>query len=290
MLVKYFLFCVFSILIFPKSIFAQEIDSSREVINWPTSPELYKPSQIKDSVTVLAFVNIVKLPDDLIQYKHLKRIDIFSSPKINLDKVVSQIQNLPTVVALGFAECKLKSFPEEICSLTQLKSFSLVRDTFDDVPPGLSRLVNLQFLDLGDQFSGGNNISSFHANLSSMKNLHYLYLFGNNLKKLPDGIEHLSLFEIDLNANHISDASVLFSIPTIKVINLSNNNIHEIPLALFQLKNLRELYLYGNPFSNFPETDTAVESVKYVELPKQWKEKERNAAVSIFPNAEIGYH
>jgi Leucine-rich repeat (LRR) protein len=272
------------------SVSAQESDNSREVVGWPTMPEFYKIPAVKDSVTVLAMVDIVSLPDNIIQYKNLKRIDIFDSPKINLDKVVLQIKKLPSVVALGFAGCGFRAFPVEICSLTQLKSLAIVRDSLGIVPPDLSRLINLQVLDLGDMLSGGDNINVFNADLSTLKNLHYLWLFGNHLKTLPEGIEKLPLYEIDMKANELSDISGLYKINTLKSLYLADNNIKALGKDIVLLTNLNELYLSGNPLGKLPKINGTMNSVTKAEFPKQWEKGQRKIAASIFPKAEIGYY
>ncbi len=282
--------CCFIFLLFLfQSLNSQVTESSIEIANWPTSPEYYKVPLIKDSVTKLAFVNIVSLQNNLRQYKNLKRIDIFSSPRINLAKVVSQIKMLPSVVALGLAACELKTFPIEVCSLVQLKSLSIVRDSLGQIPPDLSLLINLQWLDLGDMLSGGNKISEFNIDLSPMKNLRHLHLFGNRLKRLPKGIEHLPLIELDLKANELTDVTIVFSITSLKWLNLADNEISSLGSDLIRLNHLEEIYLSGNPITKLPAINGNMESLIVVELPKLWNDKERNDASSFFPNAKISY-
>jgi dynein assembly factor 1 len=91
-------------------------------------------------------------------------------------------------------------------------------------------------------------------NLDHLKDLHYLNLNDNYIKTIENlsgmSLETLQIKKNRVGMNGISDLMGLLEIPTLSVLDISENNIDDpaiIDDVLVHMPNLRVLYLKGNP-------------------------------------------
>jgi hypothetical protein len=120
------------------------------------------------------------IPDSVFQMKKLKQLWISGK---DCDNGAPHDDNKPND---GIKCWMINNIPPEIGNLTELDTLGLTLGIFGKFPPEISRLSKLRYLDLTDSYMS--NID----NLTSLKNLNHLLLYGCGLSKLPDNIGKLT--------------------------------------------------------------------------------------------------
>ncbi|GJU65864.1 receptor-like protein kinase HSL1 [Tanacetum coccineum] len=140
--------------------------------------------------------------------------------------------------------------PDDISRLSpELKYFSLLGNNFTgDIPVNISRLSKLTYLGLHQNLFNG----SFPEEIGNLSDLEQLYLGFNDFKpsRLPDSFTQLK----KLRTFIMTEANLIGEIPgnlsgmvVMELLDLSVNQLEgSIPSDLFLLKNLTQVYLYGN--------------------------------------------
>lgn len=140
---------------------------------------------------------------------------------------------------------KLKSIPDQIFKLTNLKNLWINNNEIDEINPNISQLKSLHTLDISM-----NNIKEIPTSIKLLTQIYELSLSRNKLSTLPNVFKHLQkLRSLDLSFNsNISEfpKSILQS-PQTAVLKLNYCNIQSVNNIDFS----REGILYeGNPFVN----------------------------------------
>jgi Leucine-rich repeat (LRR) protein len=118
------------------------------------------------------------------------------------------------------------------------------------IPPEIGKFVNLEILELADNF-----ISSLPDELFDLVKLKKIRLSNNNLSKLSDKIGQL----INLKALYLSDNNITFLPITIGYLKslidlwIDDNNIEYLPLELQNLWQLEEFSIQNNCLTVIPE-------------------------------------
>ncbi|MDM8528392.1 leucine-rich repeat domain-containing protein [Anaerolineales bacterium HSG24] len=143
------------------------------------------------------------------------------------------------------------SIPPELSKLTNLEHLNLDgNDLSGSIPPELSKLTNLEHLNLdGNDLSG-----SIPPELSKLTNLRYLYLDDNDLSgSIPPELSKLTNLErLYLNGNQLNGSipPELSKLTNLERLYLNGNQLSgSIPPKLSKLTNLEHLYLNGNQLS-----------------------------------------
>ncbi|KAI6213367.1 hypothetical protein M3Y94_00141900 [Aphelenchoides besseyi] len=112
---------------------------------------------------------------------------------------------------------------------SKLTRLTLSHNKLSVVPPNISDLVNLEYLNLWN-----NQIEELPTTISALPNLKILNVGMNRLNKLPRGFG---------------------SFPKLEILDLTYNNLREqsLPGNFFFIQTLRALYLGDNDFESFPE-------------------------------------
>jgi hypothetical protein len=122
--------------------------------------------------------------------------------------VPETIFNLATeIVTLEFIECRLENDDfENVCQLTSLRKFSIVRCRLKSIPNGILNIKCLEVLNLK-----GNFIAKFNGNESNLQNLTTLDLSDNNLETIePGSFENLgNLLAVYLSGNSKLEVAAL---------------------------------------------------------------------------------
>ncbi|XP_066510729.1 malignant fibrous histiocytoma-amplified sequence 1-like [Hoplias malabaricus] len=172
-----------------------------------------------------------------------------------------------------FAGKKLRSLPPALLAKSQDPvKVDLQRNRLKQVT-GISRLSNLTELNLSR-----NEITEFPLEIKQLRCLLKLYLNQNSIKNIPDGIfpslEKLqflkmstnrlvklpsdmnrcqSLVYLNLSNNSLKDLQPLVGLLRLKDIYVENNQLAELPRALFQSQNFNVFKVNGNPLRMPPE-------------------------------------
>ncbi|WFD36501.1 adenylate cyclase [Malassezia cuniculi] len=170
--------------------------------------------------------------------------------------------HLSSLTQLVLDHNQFTSLPNNIGVLQRLESLSCAGNMLATLPDAIGELARLARLDVRD-----NNLRTLPAALWQCANLYSINASSNIMETLipppPDGGAaaaplRSSLMALRVADNRLTDDvfSVLFLFSELEVVNLSMNDIYEIPPgALAPLGELRELYLSGNKLGSLPSDD-----------------------------------
>ena len=170
------------------------------------------------------------------------------------------------VVGISIGGCELKSIPESIGNLINLKEIHIFDRGIDRIPESIGNLENLEILDipsnkleiLSDSLTNlenlnkldlrGNLLKELPKDIGELSNLECLDLSHNNLDTLPDSINQLrDLKFLYLNHNNLTDISCkLENLYKLEVLNVKFNNIVDLEPQIKTLVNLKKLYINNN--------------------------------------------
>jgi adenylate cyclase len=191
---------------------------------------------------------------------------------------------------LNLSHGKISTLADEALSgLTNLVDLNLDFNQFTRLPTTLDRLVNLETFSCTD-----NLLNTFPDGFGRMQKLHTVNAHNNNLREIPGDLWHCaslrvtnfssnlldslpmapepdaatgkgglpaaaySVEKIYMGDNHLNGDvfHLLALLPGVKVINLSFNDIYEIPpFTLNRCDKLEALYLSGNKLTSLPSED-----------------------------------
>jgi len=130
----------------------------------------------------------------------------------------------------------------EILRFGRLRKLLLIGQGLTSLPDFLGELAHLEVLR-----ATYNNFQKVPPVLGKLPSLMILDLTGCALETFSD-LSHLSLVQLDLGANKIKELGSRILFPDSLVsLNLMKNQLSVIPSWVFELKNLKSLYLSGNP-------------------------------------------
>ncbi len=130
----------------------------------------------------------------------------------------------------------LNSIPIEVFELEQLRSLKLTNNNIATIPPDITRLTHLQFLDLW-----GNRFQEFPHVLGNLQNLVILRLSLSSLDCVPQWLAEIKELSLDLSSNQLT----------------------ELPESLSQLTNLTRLDLRDNPLK-YPPLEVANRGIEEI--------------------------
>ena len=149
----------------------------------------------------------------------------------------------------------LKSIPQEVFELDELKTLSFAHNYLTEIPKEISRLKSLR--DLSLEYNQLNNLTERALeSLGALHSIEYLDFRHNYMTSLPESIGILlkyfsSLKVLDLNFNSISTLpnslrDYLEKKPLLDYIYLENNDISSLPESFQNPTILNYLCLRGN--------------------------------------------
>jgi Leucine-rich repeat (LRR) protein len=156
-------------------------------------------AQLLDSATLYKqplFTNLImamKNPDKVY------RLDLHKTKLKTFPKEIFTFTNLQD---LNLSKNKLTSIPKEIGKLKNLQVLNVSANEIDTVPPELGQLVNIRRLILNQ-----NVIDYLPNTIGNLTNMYYLDMWGNNIQEFPKEISKLknTLKYIDLRVISIKD-------------------------------------------------------------------------------------
>jgi hypothetical protein len=189
----------------------------------------------------------------LFGLQHLQNLSLAHND-FNSSQIPLEFGKLVNLSYLNIQDCKLiGSIPDSIASLTQLVYLDMSFNNFNgSIPSSIAGLTHLVYLDMQlNMFSGSIPI------FSMAKNLTKLCLSSNNLTGQITSTqweELLNLEILDFSDNSLNgDIPVsLFSLPSLQVLQLSNNQFSG---QLKEFSNISSYMLHYCRYYNFPITN-----------------------------------
>ena len=148
-----------------------------------------------------------------------------------LTSVPAELGKLTNLTRLILGSSRLRRVPAELGKLTKLASLDLGSNQLRTVPAELGNLTKLTTLDLGI-----NKLRSVPAELGKLTNLTTLDLRANQLTSVPAELGKLAELEVlYLAHNELRDVSRLMGLRKLKRLDLSRNQISELPSGIVNL-------------------------------------------------------
>jgi Leucine-rich repeat (LRR) protein len=164
--------------------------------------------------------------------------------KTKLTKLPAELGSIINLTSLLCHSNQLTHIPDEIGNLVNLKNLDFSNNNLEILPSSMSNLVELTTCNLS-----GNKLTKLFP-LEKLTKLAILELSRNKFTTLPDDIYSPSLeklAQINASFNEIESLSENISdLPSIKVLNLQNNNLTELPCTLYNCAKLKDLLVKEN--------------------------------------------
>jgi Leucine-rich repeat (LRR) protein len=150
--------------------------------------------------------------------------------------------------------------PEKVIRL------NLSNQSFEKLPLGLSKFVNLQYLSLRND-----HLKEIPAEISELKKLRILDLSGNDFQMLPANFSRLNNLEElylddEKNINLSKNFELLSKLPKLKILHLEKDKISKLPKNITILTHLETLYLSDNNLRFVPPQVKSMVNLRYLEL------------------------
>ncbi|OXU30630.1 hypothetical protein TSAR_003644 [Trichomalopsis sarcophagae] len=185
------------------------------------------------------------LPCKFFSLAELRCLDL----KSNLIKELSPaIGDLVMLEYLNLSSNELTSLPAGLGYLVRLIALDLNHNKLKELPPDVMSMRALKKLDVSN-----NRLEVVHP-LGELRKIERLDFHMNNLSSFPDVNGCTSLHELCLSHNSITeiDVNCLESLGQLKILNLSNNEIEVVPEEIIMLINVEQLDLSYNNISDIP--------------------------------------
>lgn len=177
-----------------------------------------------------------------------------------------------TLINLNFLQISqtgLIELPAEIGSLVNLRTLDLHQNQLSVLPSTVGKLTDLKFLDLSH-----NNLVELPSEFTHLTNLHTLNVSCNQIVSLPSFIKLQNLCKFDCSHNQLEDfpngihqlqalyelrakgnkictlSGEISSNISLKILDLSANQLKTVPQELGQCQKLKELLLLNNPITD----------------------------------------
>ncbi len=229
---------------------------------------------------VISNNKIREIPSGISNLKNLIEIDLSNNPLQNLPAELSKLENIERI---NLSNCGLKVFPAVLFNMPDLKSINLNGNNIKKIPAKIRDLKHLQELNM--DFTG---ISIIPENILELNSLKILNWSGNKLMKLPNELSELKNLEklsISYNRDIIIDSGFSSSFSKLISFNIAGINKSIRDINFDELKNLLHLNLSDNNLSELPKELINLTELKTLNLSGN-QLKEINIDLSLFKNIE----
>ncbi|XP_066152991.1 leucine-rich repeat-containing protein 40-like isoform X2 [Euwallacea fornicatus] len=182
-----------------------------------------------------------------------------SKPLTNLDLSSNVLTEIPGQIGIfqdltvlnDLSHNALESLPSGIGFLVRLNEFDTSYNRLVEVPPDIVNLRSLTKLDLNH-----NSIKKLPESLGELRRLQILYAQHNDIEEIPDFTGCECIQEIYFGNNYIKEVppDMCDNMPHLKVLDLRDNKIDELPKELTKLMHLNKLDLTNNDLTKIPAT------------------------------------
>lgn len=201
----------------------------------------------------MSFINNVELSiERLLRHsRELKELNFLDLRSNNLSVIpnesgISVFQSL--CVKLILLDNKFSQFPENIYSLTRLKSIRLQKNNLSSISENISKLINLKELSLEQ-----NSFREFPIqSLSNTNFLQRVWLDKNSISDIPMHYKFSNLQRLSISQNQLTSFGGIIEWDNLQYLFLNENNIETIPKNIKNLTQLKKLHLNKNRIRSIP--------------------------------------
>ncbi|XP_073988528.1 PH domain leucine-rich repeat protein phosphatase isoform X3 [Rhodnius prolixus] len=228
-----------------------EADEGDEVLKPEDLKQInLRANLLKGNIILGNYGNLTQLDvsENSIECLDLTALDKLQSVQCSRNKLQDISLNgtsLSSLIAGNNCLTKLSIHPKP----TKLKHLDISYNKLTSLPDWLGACHHLRTL-----FASHNQLVSLpdHLFCSELSCLQTLQLSFNSLKSLPQVIRHIPLQQLFLQSNNISTLPDHFFLATsrLRILNLSKNNLGELPTSISDGHQLERLYLTCNQLSD----------------------------------------
>lgn len=201
------------------------------------------------------------IPRDTEGLKQLTELKLenLEADAYELIQLISKLPNLKTLDLSGYGG---ESLPEETVEITSLEQLILKYSSLEKLPNKIYELKNLSVLNLTENYS----LDSLPEGISRLESLKSIDLSGcYEIQSLPDDFFQLTqLEELLLHGTEIYSDEI-GSLKKLKKLSFSGD-LYEIPVWIFDLKELTELVLNEVALSEIPSEIGELIKLEYLDL------------------------
>jgi len=203
--------------------------------------------------------NIKSLPPSFCHLKKMRHLSISQNRISSLPDDFSELIDLERFYA---SDNLLARLPNRFESLEKIKSLSLSSNGFTSFPSALTKLKNLEELIIS-----ANEIVIIPKEISNLQNLETLHIWGNLIYSLPEEIGELKkLKRLDVANNHLRVLPRTFKLLELQHLDLSINELEELPDYFAELGELAYLNVERNDLYDLPESLLKLSKLAYINL------------------------
>ncbi|XP_005186465.1 leucine-rich repeat-containing protein 40 isoform X1 [Musca domestica] len=186
-----------------------------------------------------------ELPREFFTLPDLRYLNLSHN---QFEELNPDISDLHMLEFLDVSNNELNALPGGIGFLVRLNTLLLAYNHIKELPPDLVNMRSLQKLDLMH-----NDLIALSEDMGSLRKLQCLYAQHNDIKELPD-FDGCDLQELHVSNNFIEKIpkKLCSHLPHLKIVDLRDNKITEIPNEISLLQNLTRLDISNNSVSNLP--------------------------------------
>jgi internalin A len=176
-----------------------------------------------------------------------------------LKSVPESIAQLSELRKLNLTHNEITFIPDSVAQLSKLRTLDLRSNQVTDIPESITRLNDLRELDIAR-----NQIHCVPEFIGEFSQLEKLNLYDNHLAVIPDSIGRLkNLRQLDLSYNRIASIpESLTKLHKLERLRLGNNWIETVSESLDQLSQLQRLNLRGNRITAIPKAISRLSELK----------------------------
>ncbi|XP_034487091.1 leucine-rich repeat-containing protein 40 isoform X5 [Drosophila innubila] len=189
-----------------------------------------------------------ELPAELFSLPELRHLNISHNEFVELNPDIS---NLHMLEFLDAGNNNIKSLPGGIGFLVRLTALLLPNNHIVELPPDIVNMRSLQKLDLMK-----NDLIALPEDMGLLRKLECLYVQHNDIKELPSFEGNETLNELHASNNFIERVpkDLCSNLPHLKIFDLRDNKITQLPDEVCLLRNLNRLDVSNNSISVLPTT------------------------------------
>uniref|UniRef100_A0A1I8NUB6 Leucine-rich repeat-containing protein 40 n=1 Tax=Stomoxys calcitrans TaxID=35570 RepID=A0A1I8NUB6_STOCA len=186
-----------------------------------------------------------ELPREFFTLPDLRYLNLSHN---QFEELNPDISDLHMLEVLDVSNNELNSLPGGIGFLVRLTTLLLAYNHIKELPPDLVNIRCLQKLDLMH-----NDLIALPEDMGSLRKLQCLYAQHNDIHELPN-FDGCDLQELHVSNNFIEKIpkKLCSKLPHLKIFDLRDNKITEIPEEIALLQNLTRLDISNNSVSNLP--------------------------------------
>ena len=201
--------------------------------------------------------------------------------EISMDSCGIEVKD-GNVIGIGFFNCGLTSFPEQILKFKSLQKLNLADNKLETIPESISELRNHKKLDLSI-----NKLNSIPESIGRLTFLKNIVLEENQLESIPESIGNLNnLKNLNLSENKLENLPTnIGKLISLKKLNLNDNQLNHIPESIGELNDIESLILGNNNLSELPWTIWKLKNLKFLHLDNNsWKDEWEELASRDLPS------